>query len=56
MVFLNTRGKLLHRIILTASLIVVASFAIFSTTIYLLQRQDLEDSVARTLTTTDAIR
>nr|WP_036790578.1 methyl-accepting chemotaxis protein [Pleomorphomonas koreensis] len=52
MVFLNTRGKLLHRIILTASLIVVASFALFSTTIYLLQRQDLEDSVARTLATT----
>jgi len=52
MPLLNTRGKLLHRIIFIASLIVVASFAIFSTTIYVLERQDLEANVARTLATT----
>lgn len=52
MTFLNIRGKLLHRIILTASLIVVASFALFSTTIYVIERQDLEDNVTRTLATT----
>ncbi len=52
MFLLDTRGKLLHRIIFTASLIVVASFALFSTTIYLLQRQDLEDNLARSLATT----
>ncbi|WP_026791381.1 methyl-accepting chemotaxis protein [Pleomorphomonas oryzae] len=52
MTFLNTRGKLLHRIIFIASLIVIASFALFSTTIYVLERQDLEDNVARILATT----
>ncbi|WP_370673694.1 methyl-accepting chemotaxis protein [Pleomorphomonas sp. PLEO] len=50
--FLNTRSKILHRIILTASLIVVASFALFSATIYLLERQDLKDNVARNLAAT----
>ena len=54
MTLLNIRGKLLHRIILTASLIVVASFALFSTTIYVIERQDLEDNVARTLATAGA--
>jgi len=52
MSFLNTRGKLLHRIIFTASFIVVVSFALFSTTIYVLERQDIRDNVARTLATT----
>ena len=52
MAFFSTHGKLLHRIIFIASLIVVASFALFSTTIYVLERQDLEDNVARTLATT----
>jgi len=52
--FLNAQGKLLHRIIFLASLIVVASFALFSTTIYVLERQDLRDNVARTLSTTGA--
>ncbi|MCM5552468.1 methyl-accepting chemotaxis protein [Pleomorphomonas sp. NRK KF1] len=54
MPLLNTRGKLLHRIIFIASLIVIASFALFSTTIYVLERQDLRDNVARTLATTGA--
>lgn len=54
MKFLNTQGKLLHRIILMASLIVVASFALFSTTIYVFEKQDIEDNVARTLATTGA--
>ncbi|CAI9418822.1 Methyl-accepting chemotaxis protein McpA [Pleomorphomonas sp. T1.2MG-36] len=52
MPFVNVRSKLLHRIILTASLIVVVSFAVFSATIYVLERQDLQDNVARTLATT----
>lgn len=52
MSLLNVRSKLLHRIILTASLIVVASFAVFSATVYLLQRQDLQANVSRTLATT----
>jgi methyl-accepting chemotaxis protein len=50
--FLNTRSKILHRIIFTASLIVVASFALFSATIYMLERQDLKDNVARNLAAT----
>jgi methyl-accepting chemotaxis protein len=54
MTLLNIRGKLLHRIILTASLIVVASFALFSTTVYVIEKQDLEDNVARTLATAGA--
>ena len=52
--FLNAQGKLLNRIILIASLIVIASFALFSTTIYVLERQDLKDNVARSLATTGA--
>ena len=52
MAIFSTRDKLLHRIIFIASLIVVASFALFSTTIYVLERQDIEDNVARTLATT----
>lgn len=54
MTLLNTRSKLLHRIIFIASLIVIASFALFSTTIYVLERQDLRDNVAGTLATTGA--
>ncbi len=54
MTLINTRAKLLHRIVFIASLIVVTSFALFSTTIYVLERQDLRDNVARTLETTGA--
>ncbi len=47
-----SNGKLLRRIILAASVMIVVTFAIFSTAIYLFERRDLEANVARDLVNT----